>query len=263
MQSPCLRHGLKERFGGEAADQILKNALKPCPILRNVVVKITPRNRVDGYDVSLKLTYSRDDDRFLVAVTDSSFQCEALLATGVLAEVFMASVADDSVVPAKVKKWVKAPSTESYVSHDLEFTALSVVQKKELFKNTALLNQVQNLRIFEGKSPGLKQAYSGSVTFEMESFHRQTADYPFMFWLSDRVLEVQSMEVDFSALTTQQQRGCRIHLFMSSLQGSDDVNPDSAVWNYPHRTWLLPGQGLAVIWPPNACADGKDGSNTI
>jgi hypothetical protein len=254
-----LQLSLQDRYGKEAAEQFLENTFKPCPVLRNMTVKIAARNSKDGYEVTVSLTYSKDGDDFFVAVADDPLHCEALIATGVLSEVLVGPKTDPELVPATVRKRVKDARSGSPVYHEVEFVALSTAAKRKLFKETSLREVVEKLRVFEGCTPTLRNAFEGPASFEIQHSTWQSADYPFMFWLSDRVLEIDLIEIDFRELTSSQQAGARIHLFMSSLQWSKDIRPDNAIWRFPLRAWLLPGQGLGVIWPPMDASNIAEG----
>lgn len=247
--SALLHLALAGRFGEEAATKIGHEIFKPCPVLRNLSVRIKIRNCVEGFEIQATLSYSKQGDDYLIAVTEEPLECEALISTGVLSEVFVASQGIADAIPVKVRKRVKLVGSDSYSYHDLEFSPLTSRAKKLLFRNTALQRETDRLRIFEGNSTTLRGDPESPVHFEIVHTNKQPAEYPFTFWMSDRPLEVQFIEVDFSSLSVQQQQGARLHLFMSSLGWSHDVVPSSAVWRFPVQSWLLPGQGIAIVWP--------------
>ncbi len=245
--SALVHGGLAEQYGLDAANEILRSSLKPCTVLRNLTLKISVSHSASGYVVNVSIAYDKDSHDFIVGVTENPLQCEALLATGVLSEVFVVpQVTND--IPAKVRKRIRDNRTGSDVYHPLTFRELPDRAKRRLFSNTTLQASAGKFRIFEGSSAASKSD-NGPVMFEVLHEIEQSADYPFTFWTSDRVLQVKSMEIDLRSLTPAEQKGARIHLFMSSLQWSEDINPDKAVWHFPVQTWLLPGQGLVVMWP--------------
>jgi len=248
--SALVHGGLSDQFGADAADHIQRNFLKECVVFRNLTLKISVKPHADGYSIVVAIAYDKDSPDFLVGVTDNPLQCEALIATGLLSEVFVISPIGNSI-PAKVRKRVKDRLSGSHVYHSLDFEEMSQRSKRKLFAKTTLQSSVDKFRIFEGSSPSLRSDYDGPVMFEVLHESTQSAEYPYTFWISDRVLQVKSIEVDMRSLSPEQQAGARIHLFMSSLQWSEDINPDNGVWHFPLQTWLLPGQGLMVMWSGN------------
>ena len=240
-----LRQSLKSQYGEDAlAQQLTSSIIRPTPILNKfrVCIKVTHlSNR--NFKIEVTYTYEAKIPRYIVALTDEPLQGEALLSMGKFAEVFIVQkpMNNSPILPFTVKCYRKNQDRVESLGM-LNFSKLSNDEKKKLLKGTA--------ELFEGKIDRVHHIKpTDTIQYTVVHTTEQEPRYPYAFWLSDRVLHLNYVEVYLSALGKDVYDLARIHFFMAAMESFAEEAPSDGVWSLTLDRWLVNGQGFMVLWP--------------
>ena len=244
-----LESGLESIYGADAARQFSRNLFREGSILRNVSVNIAVSKNVNNdFVVDIDLSYRTGQNRFLVTVAKNPAHIESLLHTGLVAEGFSVQEKTD-VVPATIRMVEEDKHSGEKAVHELTFHEITGRQRAALFRSARLADVGDAVRIFETKSnkPKLKNATSDCL-YRVSYRHTQTREMPYTHWMNDRVSQINHIEVDLGGLGKEVYQKAKIFSFISSVQGSSGLNPDTGICLIPLNTWCIAGDGVVVVW---------------
>jgi len=246
-----MHYCLEKEYGSGAAGHLVAQVMRSSATLNNLSVRIrvrrTPQN---DFQVTVQYSYEAMIPRYLIGVTDNPLHGEALLATGKLAEVFVVYDPTDTHEPPVHIDCLRITPTGPELLGKLNFALLSDTQKRALFKTEKTASQLTQLMVFEGRLPQARMPKTGDlVQYKVTHNSLQQPAYPYTFWVSDRVLYINSVEIDLSALGPATWEKARIQFFVTALPWLAGVTPKEGVWSFPLQAWLVAGQGFVVIWP--------------
>lgn len=244
-----------EEYGARASDQLAKLVSRQSPELRYFTVRISVKRLPAGaFESIITNTYETNIPKYIIALTADPLHAETLLSTGALAEVFVVHRPLDtpftsSDMPVSIH-CIRTSEGHPEIFDRLVFRALTDKQKATVLRTAGITQNFDRFRLFEGVTESGRKAPQGTLErYRVVYRITQEPSYSYAFWVSDRVLHVQSLEIDLSDLGEQVYRNARIHFFLGSITWSSEVKHQNGVWSFPVDTYLVSGQGLLVFWP--------------
>ncbi|MEM8988267.1 MAG: hypothetical protein AAGC95_16245 [Pseudomonadota bacterium] len=245
-----LLSGLDGLFGASAANHIEKNVFRDMSVLRHFSLNILVKEDSEAnYKIDVNWSYETDSKDFLVAMTTDPLCAEALLSTGLIAEVFVVEAMAEKV-PATIQRYAESKGLNENTLENLEFKKLSTRKSNKVLASASLKNSTQPIHIFEAPNfhPNNNRRHD-SCKIGIRYSTTQSSVYPYIFWMGDRIIELETIGIDLSNLPPQKYKNSKVHFFISALQYPANVSPQNGVWSFPLHTWLVPGQGILVVWP--------------
>lgn len=243
---PLMELGLASIYGEQAARQFSNNLFRDCNVLKNVRVSITVLPHPSGYEIEAELSYSCDQKVFVAAVVNSPSLSEALLRTGVVSEVFVVTE-ECKGVPAVVTRIDDDPRSGEKIVSEIAFDELTGSRKSRLFSGVNLKIPMDSFRVYSGRSD--KKGSLAEYTYRITHRAHQPSAEAFTFWMNDRVIQIDSVDVNLRALGEEVFKKARLYRFLASSQWTANLGFETGRCILPLNTWSVAGDGIFVTWP--------------
>ncbi len=246
-----IKQGLRLEHGDTASDSIVNHLLAAGPVFREFFVSIRVEYVDRDYRTVIAYRYQGGASPYVVAMTTDPLVVQTLSQARAVCETFLVPHATSSIPPNAPG----SPATVVGVTHGFEgartplaFSALSGRRRSALLRAAGIRRDVSPCALYEARPHRDLDVPQSSKVGYLVTFNT-TQDLPYTFWMSDRPLHLRGVEIDLSALGSARYERAHVNLFFGAVAWAETVKADHGRWLFPIDDWLLPGQGVVVVWP--------------